>query len=198
MLSETLQEGLESYEIGPSIRALRMNKGLGLEQLGNHTGLSAGMLSKIERGQVFPTLPTLLRIAMVFGVGLDHFFGAERDKPQLAVLRRKDRIRLPNVTDQMPQYFFESLDYPLPNRPLKAYRAEFANSSPTEPHSHPGVELVYVISGSVEITVSRKKHALGEGDALYFDCLPEHSYRRLGAEPCMILVITCEAPFAAE
>jgi hypothetical protein len=32
------------------------------------------MLSKIERGQLFPTLPTLLRIAMVFGVGLEHFF----------------------------------------------------------------------------------------------------------------------------
>jgi transcriptional regulator with XRE-family HTH domain len=60
------------YKIGPKIRALRLNKKLGLLQLGEHTGLSSAMLSKIERGQLFPTLPTLLRIALVFGVGLEH------------------------------------------------------------------------------------------------------------------------------
>ena len=48
-------------------------KKLGLAQLGEHTGLSPALLSKIERGNLFPTLPTLLRIAMVFGVGLEHF-----------------------------------------------------------------------------------------------------------------------------
>ena len=43
-------------------------------QLGEHTGLSAGLLSKIKRGQLIPTLPTLLKIAQVFGVGLENFF----------------------------------------------------------------------------------------------------------------------------
>ena len=70
MLSDTLTSGLEQYRIGPKIRTLRLKKKLGLVQLGEHTGLSPAMLSKIERGQLFPTLPTLLRIAMVFGVGL--------------------------------------------------------------------------------------------------------------------------------
>ncbi|MEQ8696687.1 MAG: helix-turn-helix transcriptional regulator, partial [Bauldia litoralis] len=72
MLSDTLADGLASYRIGPKIRALRQKKDLGLVQLGEHTGISSGMLSKIERGQLFPTLPTLLKIALVFGVGLDH------------------------------------------------------------------------------------------------------------------------------
>jgi transcriptional regulator with XRE-family HTH domain len=47
---------------------------MGLVELGKHTGLSAAMLSKLERGKLFPTLPTLLRIALVFGVGLEYFF----------------------------------------------------------------------------------------------------------------------------
>jgi transcriptional regulator with XRE-family HTH domain len=42
--------------------------------LGKHTSLSAAMLSKLERGKLFPTLPTLIRIALVFGVGLEYFF----------------------------------------------------------------------------------------------------------------------------
>ncbi len=47
---------------------------MGLVELGKHTGLSPAMLSKLERGKLFRTLPTLMRIAMVFGVGLEHFF----------------------------------------------------------------------------------------------------------------------------
>jgi transcriptional regulator with XRE-family HTH domain len=44
---------------------------MGLVELEKHSGLSPAMLSKIEREQLFLTLPTLLRIAMVFSVGLD-------------------------------------------------------------------------------------------------------------------------------
>src|SRR3954449_12428357 len=54
MLSETLSAGLAHYKIGPKIRALRVQKELGLVELGRHTGLSAAMLSKIERGLLFP------------------------------------------------------------------------------------------------------------------------------------------------
>ena len=46
------------------------------------------MRSKIERGQLCPTLPTLLRIALVFSVGLDYFFSGTRDKPTLGIVRR--------------------------------------------------------------------------------------------------------------
>ena len=71
MLSKTLQDGLSDYQIGAKIRTLRLKKKMGLVELGLHTGLSPALLSKIERGRLFPTLPTLLRIALVFGVGLE-------------------------------------------------------------------------------------------------------------------------------
>src|SRR3954454_21405550 len=113
MLSDTLVAGLAYYAIGPKIRALRQKKRLGLVQLGEHTGLSPGMLSKIERGQLFPTLPTLLKIAMVFGFGLEHFFVDAKDRPTLAVVRKKDRLRLPDRPGaENPSFFFESLDFP--------------------------------------------------------------------------------------
>ena len=76
MLSPSLSRDLAGYGIGDTLRALRLRRKLGLVELGRHSGLSPAMLSKLERGRLFPTLPTLLRIAMVFGVGLDHFFGA--------------------------------------------------------------------------------------------------------------------------
>ena len=45
-----------------------------------------------------PTLPTLLRIAMVFSVGLEYFFNPE-PRPVLEIVRKKDRLRFPESPD---------------------------------------------------------------------------------------------------
>src|SRR5688572_29102909 len=92
MLSATLQSGLNEYGIGERIRTLRLKKKMGLVELGRHTGLSPAMLSKIERGRLFPTLPTLLRIALVFSVGLEYFFAGAREKPLMAIVRKAERV----------------------------------------------------------------------------------------------------------
>lgn len=191
MLSETLAAGLEQYRIGPKVRALRLKKDLGLVQLGEHTGLSPAMLSKIERGQLFPTLPTLLRIALVFGVGLEHFFVDDGDEPAVAVIRKKDRLRLPDRRDaQSPSYFFESLDFPVTDRKMDAYYAEFpAHSEPSEPHRHDGAELIYVLKGRLAVDLDGQEHLLDEGDAMYFDSATPHSYCRQGRSACAAIVV---------
>lgn len=189
MLSDTLSEGLEAYRIGPKIRALRAAKGLALAQLGDHTGLSAGMLSKIERGQVVPTLPTLLRVALVFGVGLDHFFAPGEARPTLEIVRRADRLRLPIGRGDGVAYYFESLDYPVADRSGEAYLAEFPAQAPeSAPHAHPGLEMVHVLSGCLALSIHGKTHLLEEGDTITFDAGFDHNYRAEGAQPCRALV----------
>src|SRR6185369_4000495 len=89
-VSEVISSGLKPYSIGEKIRALRLRKKMGLVELGNHTGLSAALLSKLERGKLYPTLPTLLRVAMVFSVGLEFFFREER-KNMVAIVRKSER-----------------------------------------------------------------------------------------------------------
>jgi transcriptional regulator with XRE-family HTH domain len=191
MLSETLSTELERYEIGPKIRALRLKKKLGLVQLGEHTGLSPGMLSKIERGVIFPTLPTLLRIALVFGVGLEHFFVESEEQPDLAVIRKRDRLRLPDrAGEDPPSYFFESLDFPVTDRKMEAFLADFpARSKPSEPHQHEGAELVYVINGKLVVNLDGQDVTLDAGDAMYFDSGAPHSYHRGGRSPCAAIVV---------
>jgi transcriptional regulator with XRE-family HTH domain len=94
VLSETLAKGLSDYAIGEKLRALRLRKKMGLVELGRHTGLSAAMLSKIERGKLFPTLPTLVRVALVFSVGLEYFFSDERKRQVIGIVRRGERKRI--------------------------------------------------------------------------------------------------------
>ena len=193
MLSETLEQGLRTYGIGEKVRALRLRKKMGLVELGQHTGLSPALLSKIERGRMFPTLPTLLRIALVFGVGLDHFFGAASKRPPLAVVRAADRQSFPDRPGtRRPAYRFECLDYPVTDRRLNAYFVEFeaVGADKVQPHRHEGAEVVYVMSGSLAITVDGDEHTLHAGDSIYFDPSPPHTYRRVGARACTAVVVT--------
>jgi transcriptional regulator with XRE-family HTH domain len=191
MLSETLASGLKAYQIGAKVRALRSRKGLGLVQLGEHTGLSPALLSKIERDQLFPTLPTLLRIALVFGVGLDHFFVDSKDRPMIAVVRKKDRLRLPERPGEpSPSYVFESLDFPVPDRKSEAFYAEFENEERTSsPHEHTGTELIYVLGGQLVVDVGGEETTLGPGDAMTFDSGHPHGYRRRGRARCSAIVV---------
>ena len=190
MLSDTLTTELEQYRIGPRIRTLRLKKKMGLVQLGEHTGLSSAMLSKIERGQLFPTLPTLLRIALVFGVGLDHFFN--RTGPRIAVTRKGERLRLPIPAGaERGRLSVREPDYPLADRRMEAFLAEFPEDGPpSEPHQHGAEEFVYMLEGTLSVTVDEEVTTLAEGDAMSFDLSVPHSYRREGMGACTALVVT--------
>ena len=195
MASATITKGLKTYAIGSKLRRLRLRKSMGLVELGKHTGLSPALLSKLERDVMHPTLPTLLRIAMVFSVGLEYFFNAE-PKPVVAVVRKKDRLRFPDSPDvRKVSYFFESLDFPVPNRALSSYLAEFEAIEEKDArfHEHPGVELLYVLSGKLELHVGEDTHELPEGDSIYFDSSVPHGYRRIGAKRTTALVVTMDS-----
>ena len=193
MLSETLAKGLQQYAVGEKLRALRLKKKMGLVELGRHSGLSPAMLSKIERGRLVPTLPTLMRIALVFSVGLEHFFNDPSQRPPLAIVRKKDRQRFPErAGDPAPAYWFESLDFPAVERKMNAYVVEFEDVplDLVRRHHHVGAEVLYVIDGSLVVRVGEADHELSAGDSMYFDSSVPHGYRRHGRRACRAVVVT--------
>jgi len=193
MLSETLAKGLSGYAIGEKIHALRLRKKIGLVELGHHTGLSAAMLSKIERGRLFPTLPTLLRIALVFSVGLDYFFADEKKRRVVSIVRRAERTRFPERPDGRDiSFHFESLDFAAVEPKLNAYHADFEPLPPgkARQHQHSGVEFLSVLRGKLELRIGADDHVLESGDSIYFDSSLPHSYRRVSEKPCTAIVVT--------
>jgi len=192
MLSETLQHGLRDYSIGEKIRELRLRKKIGLVELASHTGLSPGLISKIERGRLFPTLPTLLRVALVFSVGLGYFFADDRSRHTFAVMRKKERKRFsirPESKDT--PLFFECLDYNAVERKFSSYLADFPARSKGKPftHEHDGFEFIHVLSGRLVLTMREEETLLKAGDSVYFDSTVTHGYHRGGSHPCTAIVI---------
>ena len=190
---ETIAQGLGRYSIGEKLRTLRLRKSMGLVELSKHTGLSAALLSKLERGKLFPTLPTLLRIAMVYSVGLDFFFTDERKRRVVSVVRKDDRVRFPERPGvQEVPYYFECLDYKATERKMSGFVAEFQETPPEKqrPHQHPGVELLFLMKGSLTLKIGSEEFQLEAEDAIYFDSAVQHSYRRRGTKSCTGVIVT--------
>ena len=192
-ITDTISEGLGRYSIGEKLRSMRLRKSMGLVELGKHTALSAALLSKLERGKLFPTLPTLLRIAMVFGVGLDYFFTDERKRRVVGVVRGKERVRFPERPGTADvQYYFECLDYRATERKLSAFLADF-QEIPLEkikPHQHAGIEFLYVLKGTLAMKIGSEEFLLEAEDSIYFDSAVLHSYRRQGSKLCTGVIVT--------
>lgn len=184
-----------SYDVGHKLRALRLRKKIALVDLGRHTGLSASMLSQLETGKMIPTLPTLARIAMVFDVGLEHFFDDRKRQKVFSVVRSDERLKFPERPElQTPAYFFECLAFATQGKELQAYLAEFPKRNPDEiaEHFHQGSEFLYMLEGSIAIRFEQEDHVLRAGDSVYFDSSEPHSYRGLGKTGGTAVVVTTE------
>jgi transcriptional regulator with XRE-family HTH domain len=189
----TVEEAIRPYAIADKLRTLRLRRSMGLAQLAEHSGFSQAMLSRLENGRLVPTLPTLTRIALVFGVGLDYFFTDPRKRHVVAISRREERKVFPSdPKSSSVSWSFESLDFRANERKLNGFLAHFHSLSQEKitSHFHSGVELLYLMEGKLEMTIGVEKFQLSAGDSIYFDSLQKHSYRSLVETPCTAIVIT--------
>ena len=80
-------------------------------------------------------------------------------------------------------------------RRLNAYSAEFptVGEEHLRLHSHPGVEILYVLQGTLQVRVAEEDHVLHAGDSIYFDSTIPHGYRGHAGDPCSAVVVTTAA-----
>ncbi len=190
---DTIRKLLSTYDLGQKLRQLRLKKKIALVDLGKHTGLSASMLSQLENGKLVPTLPTLARIAMVFDVGLEHFFADKRGRRIFAVVRGAERLRFPDMPGSpVPGFFFEVLAFGATEKNMSAYLAEFPRREPpsVRPHQHDGAEFIHVLEGILAVNYQSEDYFLKAGDSVYFDASEAHYYWGQSDEPARAIVVT--------
>jgi transcriptional regulator with XRE-family HTH domain len=194
--AESVRRSLSTYDLGRKLRQLRLRKKIALVDLGKHTGLSASMLSQLENGKLIPTLPTLVRIAMVFDVGLEHFFSDSSKRRIFSIVRADERLRFPERADSpYPGYFFEVLTFGATEKSFSSYLAEFPKRDRPESlrhHYHDGAEFVHVLVGELAINYQSEDHILRPGDSVYFDATEPHYYYGQSDEAARAIVVTSQ------
>jgi transcriptional regulator with XRE-family HTH domain len=181
---------LDRY-IGPILRGQRQAQGLTLADVATLAGVSRGMLSKIENGQVSTSLDTLHQIVSALGITLSQLF-RDFDVPEgsaqhvkagegLEVVRRgtkRGHTYHLLAYDQGPQKQIE---------PFLIIMDDAAEVFPT--FIHPGIEFVYVLEGEMEYRHGRSTYLLKPGDSLTFQGNIPHGPEKLLKVPIKILSV---------
>ena len=139
--------------IGPRLRALRARHSLSLQQLADRSDVSPAAIHKVEQSSMVPTITTLLKLAAAFQVPVAHFID-EADLPATPIAytpATQRRVhRSPNGDVVAGSLSAESGPFD-----VTASLTEISGStqSPENERRQPGESLVYVQSGTLDLTV---------------------------------------------
>ena len=178
-------------QIGPRVRALREAMDLSLRDLAERSGVSAPMLSQVERGETSPTLQIAARIAAGLELRLSQLLRLDEDGI-VTVVRRKERR-----AGGADGHRYEILTPPLPGQRAELSRHELAPGSATggegDPPMHePGSrEIAVVERGTVTLLIDGAEHELHEGDTVTFDADLAHRFENPGpGDACLLAVVS--------
>jgi transcriptional regulator with XRE-family HTH domain len=175
--------------IGARVRALREAQRLSLRDLAERSGVSAPMLSQVERGETSPTLQIAARIAAGLELRLSQLLRLDEDGIVTVVRRRERRA------GGADGHRYEILTPPLPGQRAEVSLHRLApgasTGGPGDPPMHePGSrETAVVQEGTAELVVDGARHELRAGDAVTFDADLPHHFENPGKEEAVLLAV---------
>jgi transcriptional regulator with XRE-family HTH domain len=166
--------------VGDRIRQLRDAMSLSLRDLAERSGVSAPMLSQVERGETSPTLAVAGRIATGLELTLSQLLRLDEDE-HVVIIRAGDRRRR-----RRGGHLLEELTPPLPGQradvSIHELKQGASTGGPGDPPLHePGSrETTVVLAGSPVLVIDDQRHELGEGDSVTFDADLSHHFENDG------------------
>ena len=196
---ETGASPLERY-LGSTIRELRRKHALTIADISVRTGISRGMLSRIETGQTASSLETLSRLAQGLGVSLSALF-RNYDVPDggvQLVKKGKGMEVMRRGTRSGHTYHLLAYDQG-PTRLFEPFLITIESASETFPiFEHAGIEFIYMLEGHIHYRSGKNVYDLVPGDALTFKGEVPHGPEKLVKCPIRFLSIMMYPMLAAE
>jgi len=177
--------------VGSRVRALREAMDLSLRDLAERSGVSAPMLSQVERGETSPTLQIAQRIAAGLELRLSQLLRLDEDGAVTVVRGAERRSGPPAV----PGHSYEILTPPLPGQRAELSRHRLApgasTGGPGDPPRHePGSrETALVERGTVVLHCDGQRYELLDGDCVTFDADLNHHFENPGPEEAVLLAV---------
>lgn len=175
--------------VGPRIRALREAMGFSLRELAERCGVSAPMLSQVERGETSPTLAVAAKIAAGLDLTLSQLLRLDEGR-HVAISRAGGRRRY-----ERGGHRFEELTPPLPGQRADVSRHRLEPGAATGGRSDPPMhepgsrETAVVLAGTLALVVDGTRYELAEGDSVTFDADLPHHFENDGEEPTEFIAV---------
>lgn len=190
-VGETREKNLESA-IGRALRTFRRQKVMTVADLSKQTGLSIGMLSKIENGITSPSLATLQSLAHALSVPITAFFRRFEEKREVMHVKSGDAVEMERAgTRSGHQYnLLGHIGANASGVIVEPYMITLTESSDIFPtFQHDGIELLYFLEGEVEYRHGDQTFLMQPGDSLFFDADAPHGPEKLNKLPARYLSV---------
>ena len=164
--------------IGPKVFALRRARGLTLQQLAHVADVSTAAVHKVERGEMVPTITTLLKIAGALDVPIRHFVEDADPAPSAVHTRFSDAL--------------DGGQVPITGDTFRTMGTACRMAPGEERHgrSLPGETLLVVLAGRLVVDVGEERYAVGGGESLHFRTDLEHRCVNTGDVAAEVVRVT--------
>jgi len=190
-VSDEREKNLE-VAIGREVRAYRRQKQITVAELAKMTGLSIGMLSKIENGHTSPSLTTLQSLSRALSVPVTSFF-RRFEEPRAAVHTKSGEGVEIERAGTRAGHQYNLLGHVGSNASgviVEPYLITLSGESDVFPmFQHDGIEMLYMLEGEIDYRHGNQVYALKPGDTLFFDADAAHGPEVLVKLPARYLSV---------
>jgi len=180
--------------IGAQVRVARSRHGMTVAKVAQLTGLSSGMLSKVENGNAFPSLTTLHALSRVFKVPMTFFFETHQETQGCCYVKKDGGLFIESRGSKVGHQY-QLLGHGVgEEHSVSPYMIELNDTSEVFPlFQHPGVEFIHMLDGEMIYEHGGKPYALSPGDSLFFEGTTAHGPLELIKLPIRFLSIIVES-----
>lgn len=186
---EAVAEEVIEQHIARRIRQLRLARGMTLQQLSDRTGLSKGLLSKIENCIVSPPIGTLAKLAVAFEVPIGEFFETEDFDPGTVFFPKSRRKQVQGRRSEL-NYKYELLAPGRKRRDIQPMMISIdGKNCKFALQEHSGEQFIFMLEGEMDYVVGRDTYRVQPGDCLYFDARVPHGPKLSKNQKARYLVV---------
>lgn len=176
--------------IGAEVRRLRKDLDLTVAELGAASGISTGMLSKIENGSISASVVTLSAVARALNVPISRLFSETDERRDCSFVKAGQGVRIERRGSKAG-HLYDLLGHSLGGSiAVEPYLITLKNdAAPYTEFRHAGIELIYMLTGKVRYRHADRSYVLEPGDTLFFDAAARHGPQELIKAPMTYLSI---------
>lgn len=196
-ISAAYDDSLALAALGPRVKHACRVRSLTLKVLANAAGCSESLLSRVERGQVMPSLATLHRLARALDTNVAGLTAAFAP-PTSPITRAGERpvIKFKGARGKRSGVKLERVIVPIRGQLMQAdIHVLEPRAESLEQIAHSGEEVGYVLEGEFELRLRDDVYRLTAGDSFYFSSDVPHSYRNPGKLTSRVLWVNTPATF---
>ena len=181
-------DGNLEISIGGEVREFRKKLDMTVADLAKASGLSAGMLSKIENGMTSPSLATLQALSRALHVPVTSFFRKFEEESDATYVRAGQGLAIERRGTRAGHQY-QLLGHTVGKSvAVEPYLITLTEQSDVFPlFQHAGQEFLYMLEGKASYRHGDKTYTLTRGDSLFFDANAPHGPEELHELPIRFL-----------